>query len=65
VLRRSAIYASTPGAPAWRWSACSRRPAQVLALAQAGKIDAALVTELSRWGRSTQDLVKTLDHLYG
>ena len=38
---------------------------KVLALAQARKIDAVLVTEMSRWGRSTQDLVKTLDDLHG
>jgi DNA invertase Pin-like site-specific DNA recombinase len=38
---------------------------KVLALAQARKIDAVLVTELSRWDRSTQDLVKTLDDLHG
>ena len=31
-----------------------------MALAQTRKIDAILVTELSRWGRSTQDLVQTL-----
>ena len=34
---------------------------KVMALAQARDIDAILVTELSRWGRSTQDLVQTLD----
>ena len=28
------------------------------------KIDAILVTELSRWGRSTQALVQTLDDLH-
>ena len=39
--------------------------AKVLALARAHKIDAVLVTELSRWGRSTQDLVQTLDDLHG
>src|SRR5262245_8970832 len=39
--------------------------AKVLALARARKIDAVLVTELSRWGRSTQDLVQTLDDLHG
>ena len=39
--------------------------AKVLALARAHKIDAILVTELSRWGRSTQDLVQTLDDLHG
>jgi putative DNA-invertase from lambdoid prophage Rac len=38
---------------------------KVLAMAQARKIDAVLVTELSRWGRSTQDLVRTLDDLHG
>ena len=38
---------------------------KVLALARARKIDAVLVTELSRWGRSTQDLVETLDDLHG
>jgi putative DNA-invertase from lambdoid prophage Rac len=37
---------------------------KVMALAQAHKIDAVLVTELSRWGRSTQDLVQTLDDLH-
>jgi len=36
---------------------------QVMALAQARKIDAVLVTELSRWGRSTQDLLDTLNQL--
>jgi putative DNA-invertase from lambdoid prophage Rac len=42
------------------------RPEQkkVMALAQAREIDAILVTELSRWGRSTQDLVQTLDDLH-
>ena len=33
-------------------------------MAQAREIDAILVTELSRWGRSTQDLVQTLDDLH-
>lgn len=33
---------------------------KVMALAQARKIDAVLVTELSRWGRSTLDLLNTL-----
>src|SRR6185295_12905744 len=37
---------------------------KIMALAQARKIDAILVTELSRWGRSTQDLVQTLDDLH-
>ena len=34
-------------------------------LAQARRIDAILVTELSRWGRSTQDLLDTLHRLAG
>lgn len=36
-----------------------------MALAQARKIDAVLVTELSRWGRSTIDLLHTLRELEG
>jgi DNA invertase Pin-like site-specific DNA recombinase len=35
----------------------------VMALAQARRIDAVLVTELSRWGRSTTDLLATLQEL--
>jgi len=31
-----------------------------MALAQAREIDAVPVTELTRWGRSTQDLMDTL-----
>ena len=37
---------------------------KIMALAKARQIDAILVTELSRWGRSTQDLVQTLDDLH-
>src|ERR1700730_711056 len=37
---------------------------KVMALAQGREIDAILVSELSRWGRSTQDLVQTLDDLH-
>jgi DNA invertase Pin-like site-specific DNA recombinase len=36
---------------------------KVMALAQARQIDAVLVTELSRWGRSTTDLLATLKDL--
>jgi putative DNA-invertase from lambdoid prophage Rac len=36
---------------------------KVLALAQARKIDAVLVTELSRWGRSLTDLIGTVELL--
>jgi putative DNA-invertase from lambdoid prophage Rac len=39
--------------------------AKVLALARAHEIDAILVTELSRCGRCTQDLVQTLDDVHG
>lgn len=38
---------------------------RIIELAQARKIDAVLVTELSRWGRSTQDLLDTLNRLSG
>jgi putative DNA-invertase from lambdoid prophage Rac len=38
--------------------------AQVMSLAQARRIDAVLVTELTRWGRSTIDLVHTLHALH-
>jgi DNA invertase Pin-like site-specific DNA recombinase len=36
---------------------------QVLALAQARKVDVILVTELTRWGRSMLDLFRTLHDL--
>lgn len=36
---------------------------KIMALAQARKIDAVLVTELTRWGRSTLDLIHTLQEL--
>ena len=36
---------------------------KVLALAQARKIDAIIVSELSRWGRSTPDILSTLEEL--
>ena len=39
--------------------------ARVMALAQARKIDVILVSELSRWGRSTLDLLATLRALEG
>jgi len=38
---------------------------QIMDLAQDRRIDAVLVTELSRWGRSTQDLLQTLEQLAG
>lgn len=36
----------------------------MLALAQSGEIDVILVTELTRWGRSTLDLFHTLNNLH-
>lgn len=39
------------------------RRKEVMALAQARRVDAVLVTELTRWGRSTQDLMGTLGEL--
>jgi putative DNA-invertase from lambdoid prophage Rac len=36
---------------------------KVMAMAQARKIDAVLVTEMTRWGRSTQDRMDTLGQL--
>ena len=36
---------------------------QIIDLAQARKIDAILVTELSRWGRSTRDLLGSMEQL--
>ncbi|MFG6661389.1 recombinase family protein [Sulfitobacter sp. 915] len=38
---------------------------RLLDLAQARQIDAILVSEFSRWGRSTQDLLDTLNRLAG
>jgi DNA invertase Pin-like site-specific DNA recombinase len=38
---------------------------KVIDLARKRLIDVVLVTELSRWGRSTRDLVETLDDLHG
>ena len=38
---------------------------RVLGFAQARRLDAVLVTELSRWGRSTQDLLDTVYKLAG
>lgn len=38
---------------------------KIMALAQSRQIDAILITELSRWGRSTIDLLNTLRELEG
>lgn len=37
---------------------------KVIVLAQARKIEAVLVTEMTRWGRSTLDLIQTLQELH-
>lgn len=37
---------------------------KVMALAQSRKIDAILVTEMTRWGRTTIDLIETLQSLH-
>ncbi len=51
--------------PAWGMRATRSGPAKVRKLGRARHIDAILVTELSRWGRSTQDLLDTLNRLSG
>lgn len=67
-LRNYAKRAKMTVAGVWKETASgskdNRRERQaVLALAQARKIDAILVTELTRWGRSTMDLIHTLQQL--
>lgn len=52
----------------WKETASGSKDAReqrrrILALAQARKIDLILVTELTRWGRSTIDLIQTLQQL--
>jgi putative DNA-invertase from lambdoid prophage Rac len=37
---------------------------EIMEIARKGKIDAVLVTELTRWGRSTIDLINTLNDLH-
>ena len=51
---------TAPGASANR---AARK--KVMALAQARQVDAVLVSELSQWGRSTQDLLAKLHQLAG
>jgi DNA invertase Pin-like site-specific DNA recombinase len=69
---RSVIFAPPSSAPVTTSSGVFKETAsgakndrverkRLMALAQAREIDAILVTELSRKGRSTQDLVQTLD----
>lgn len=55
------VFKETASGASANRTACNR----IIDLAQARQIDAVLVTELSRWGRSTQDLLNTLDKLAG
>ena len=48
-----------------RTSRINRLPGPDHGTCQARKIDSTLVTELSRWGRSTQNLLDTLHRLAG
>lgn len=67
-LRAYAEKAGWQIAGVWKETASgtkdSRKERQeILALAQARKLDIILVTELTRWGRSTTDLIRTLQEL--
>jgi len=67
-LRNYAKRAKMTVAGVWKETASGSRDNRserqaVLALAQARKIDAILVTELTRCGRSTMDLIHTLQQL--
>lgn len=55
------VFKETASGASANRAACN----QILDLAQARQIDAILVSELSRWGRSTQDLLDTLNRLAG
>ncbi|WP_407226598.1 recombinase family protein [Enterobacter hormaechei] len=72
--RQNLICEPSPAVPATTWWEYLRKQVQELnstgpserkssALAQSRQIDAILVTELSRWGRSTLDLLNTLREL--
>ncbi|MBD3715578.1 recombinase family protein [Klebsiella pneumoniae] len=72
--RRNLICEPSPAVPATTWWEYLRKQVQELnstgpserkssALAQSRQIDAIPVTELSRWGRSTLDLLNTLREL--
>jgi putative DNA-invertase from lambdoid prophage Rac len=67
-LREFALRAHYQVVGVWKETASGTRSdrverKKVMALAQARKIDAILVTELTRWGRSTLDLFHTLNDL--
>jgi putative DNA-invertase from lambdoid prophage Rac len=54
----------------WKETGCGVTDAranrkEVLAFAQARKVDVILVTELTRWGRSMLDLFQTLQDVQG
>lgn len=67
-LRAYAIKAGWDLAGVWKETASGAKDGrqqrkEILALAQARKLDIILVTELTRWGRSTMDLIHTLQQL--
>ncbi|HEY9682457.1 MAG TPA: recombinase family protein [Oculatellaceae cyanobacterium] len=67
-LRAYAEKAGWQLAGVWKETASGRKDGrkerqEIIALAQARKLDAILVTELTRWGRSTIDLIHTLQEL--
>ena len=68
-LRAYAVKAGWQVAGVWKETASgtkdSRKERQeIMSLAQARKLDIILVTELTRWGRSTIDLIHTLQDLH-
>ena len=68
-LRAYALKAGWEIAGVWKETASGAKDGrqkrqEILALAQARKLDVILVTELTRWGRSTMDLIHTLQHLH-
>ena len=67
-LRAYALKAGWDIAGVWKETASGakdgrRQRQEILALAQARRLDVILVTELTRWGRSTMDLIHTLQQL--
>lgn len=69
-LRTYAVKAGWQIAGVWKETASGSKDGrkerqEILALAQARKIEIVLVTELTRWGRSTMDLIHTLQQLQG
>lgn len=68
-LRAYALKAGWEIAGVWKETASGAKDSrqqrkEILALAQARKLDIILVAELTRWGRSTMDLIHTLQQLH-